>query len=69
MSLVSYVIGYGIAFLFITILSMNVYHALGLWALVFWLAGSYGLKDKGTRNLIFYGFLLVSLLLNIIEII
>lgn len=69
MSLVSYVIGYGISFLFLTLLSMNVYHALGLWALVFWLACSYGLEDKGTRNLIFYGFLLVSLLLNIIEII
>lgn len=69
MTLVSYVIGYGIAFLFLALLSLNVYHALGLWALVFWLACSYGLKDKGTRNMIFYGFLLVSLLLNIIEII
>lgn len=67
MSLVSYVIGYGIAFLFLAILSFNVYHALGLWALVFWLACSYGLKDRGTRNLVFYGFLLTSTILNIID--
>ncbi len=67
MSLVSYVIGYAVAFLFLAILSFNVYHALGLWTLVFWLACSYGLKDSGTRNLVFYGFLLVSTILNIID--
>lgn len=67
MSLVSYVIGYGIAFLFLALLSLNVYHALGLWALVFWLACSYGLPDRGSRNLVFYGFLLVSTILNIID--
>ncbi len=67
MSLVSYVIGYAVAFLFLAILSFNVYHALGMWALVFWLACSYGLKDRGTRNLVFYGFLLVSTVLNIID--
>lgn len=67
MSLVSYVIGYAVAFLFLAILSFNVYHALGLWVLVFWLACSYGLPDRGTRNLVFYGFLLVSTILNIID--
>lgn len=67
MSLISYVLGYAVALLFLAIISLNVYHALGLWALVFWLACSYGLKDRGTRNLVFYGFLLVSAILNIID--
>lgn len=69
MSLFSYVLGYTAALLFLAIISLNVYHALGLWALVFWLACSYGLPDRGSRNLVFYGFLLVSTILNIIEII
>lgn len=67
MSLLSYVLGYTVALLFLAIISLNVYHALGLWALVFWLACSYGLKDRWTRNLVFYGFLLVSTILNIID--
>lgn len=67
MSLVSYVLGYVVALLFLAIISMNVYHALGLWALVFWLGCSYGLPDRGSRNLVFYGFLLVSTILNIID--
>lgn len=69
MRTIPYIIGFIWASTFLALLSLNVYHALGLWVLVFWLACSYGLKDKGTRNLVFYGFLLVSLLLNIIEII
>lgn len=67
MSLVSYVLGYAVALLFLATISLNVYHALGLWALVFWMACSYGLPDRGSRNLVFYGFLLVSILLNIID--
>lgn len=67
MSLVSYVLGYAVALLFLAIISMNVYHALGLWALVFWLACSYGLPDMESRNLVFYGFLLASTILNIID--
>ena len=67
MSLVSYVLGYAVALLFLAIISMNVYHALGLWTLIFWLACSYGLPDRGSRNLVFYGVLLVSAILNIID--
>lgn len=67
MSLVSYAIGYAVAFLFLAILSFNVYYALGLWALIFWLVCSYGLPDRESRNFVFYGFLLVSTILNIID--
>lgn len=67
MGLFSYVLGYAVALLFLVIISLNVYHALGLWALVFWLACSYGIPDRGSRNLVFYGFLLVSTILNIID--
>lgn len=67
MGLVSYVLGYMVALLFLAIISLNVYYALGLWALVFWLTCSYGLPDRWSRNLVFYGFLLVSTILNIID--
>ena len=67
MKSIPYIIGFVWAFTFLALLSLNVYHALGLWALVFWLGCSYSLKDRGTRNFVFYGFLLVSALLNIID--
>lgn len=67
MSLFSYALGYAATLLFLAIISLNVYHALGLWALVLWLACSYGLPDRESRNIVFYGFLLVSAILNIID--
>lgn len=50
MSLFSYVLGYTAALLFLAIISLNVYHALGLWALVFWLAHT-GFLTEGLETL------------------